>query len=168
MAATMKNLPNLLTLARIAAIPVIVATFYFASEEARWIACALFVAASLTDLLDGYLARRMGTTSAVGRFLDPIADKLLVAAVLLMLAAFGGLSAGGVAAALLILLREVRVAGLREHLAELRVGVPVSRLAKWKTTVQMAALTLLLAAGGAPQAVWLQETGEIVLWVAAV
>ena len=164
----MSNLPNLLTLGRIAVIPVIVATFYVGGEGARWLACALFVAASLTDLLDGYLARRMGAVSAVGRFLDPIADKLLVAAVVILLAAFDGLSPAGVVAALLILLREVLVSGLREHLAEMRVGLPVSRLAKWKTTVQMAALTLLLAGGATPPAWHVQALGEACLWLAAI
>jgi len=163
----MTNLPNLLTLARIAAIPVIVASFYFSGEGARWLACVLFVAASVTDFFDGYLARRLGSTSAIGRFLDPIADKLLVAAVLLLLAAFGGLTPGGVVAALAILLREVLVAGLREHLAEMKVGLPVSRLAKWKTAVQLAALTLLLIASALPMRPWLQYLGEGCLWLAA-
>src|SRR5277367_3054061 len=103
----MTSLPNLLTLARIAAIPLIVATFYVPGESARWIACALFVAASLTDLLDGYLARRLGAVTAIGRFLDPIADKLLVAAVLVMIATVGDLSSVGVLAVLVILLREL-------------------------------------------------------------
>ena len=163
----MTSLPNLLTLARIAAIPVIVATFYMAGETARWIAAAVFVAAAATDWLDGYLARRMGVVSAIGRFLDPIADKLLVAAVLLMLAAFGGVSSVGVVAALVILLREVLVAGLREHLAELRVGLAVSRLAKWKTAFQMLALTLLLIAGAMPEHARIQSIGEVCLWIAA-
>jgi cardiolipin synthase len=163
----MTNLPNLLTLARIAAIPVIAVTFFVPGPGARWIACALFVAAALTDWLDGYLARRMGVVSAIGRFLDPIADKLLVAAVLILLAAFGGISPAGVIAALVILLREVLVSGLREHLAEMRVGLPVTKLAKWKTAVQMAALTLLLAAGGAPAAWRLHYAGETLLWAAA-
>jgi len=164
----MNSLPNLLTLARIAAIPVIAATFFAPGAGLRWFACALFVAAALTDLLDGYLARRMGVVSAIGRFLDPIADKLLVAAVLILLAAFDGLSPGGVVAALIILLREVLVSGLREHLAEMRVGLPVSKLAKWKTAVQMAALTLLLGAGAAPGAWRLQTIGEVCLWIAAI
>jgi cardiolipin synthase len=163
----MTNLPNILTLARIAAIPVIVATFYMSGDAARWVAFVVFVAASLTDLLDGYLARRLNSVSAIGRFLDPIADKLLVAAILLMLAAFGGISDIGLIAALIILLREVLVAGLREHLAELHVGVPVSSLAKWKTAVQMVALTLLLVAGVMPASLRVQSIGEICLWIAA-
>jgi cardiolipin synthase len=164
----MTNLPNLLTLGRIAAIPLIVATFYLPGDGARWIAFGLFVAAAVTDFFDGWLARRLGVVSAIGRFLDPIADKLLVAAVLLMLAAKGGLSGLGVIAAVVILMREVLVAGLREHLAELRVGLPVSRLAKWKTAVQMLALAFLLIGGAGPEGVPVRPIGEIALWAAAV
>jgi len=163
----MTNLPNLLTLARIAAIPVIVAMFYLPGDSPRWVACILFVVAALTDYLDGYLARELGSVSAIGRFLDPIADKLLVAAVLVMLAAFGGLSALGVVAAVVILLREVLVAGLREHLAEMKVGLPVSQLAKWKTAFQMTALALLLLADAVPDSPNVRLIGEICLWVAA-
>jgi len=163
----MTSLPTLLTLSRIAAIPLIVATFYVQGDAFRWLAFALFVAAALTDWLDGHLARRMGVTTALGRFLDPIADKLLVAAVLVMLAAFGRLSGLGVVAALIILLREVLIAGLREHLAELRVALPVSRLAKWKTAFQMAALALLLVGAAAPARMPVQRAGEACLWIAA-
>lgn len=163
----MTNLPNLLTLGRIAVIPLIVALFYVPGDGARWLAFALFVAAAVTDFVDGWLARRMGLTSALGRFLDPIADKLLVAAVLMMLVSGGGLTPAGVIAALVILLREVLVAGLREHLAELHVGLPVSRLAKWKTAVQMAALALLLIGSAAPAGWPVRQAGEACLWLAA-
>jgi cardiolipin synthase len=163
----MTNLPNLLTLARIVVIPVIVALFYVPGDGARWLVFALFAAAGITDFLDGWLARRMGVTSAIGRFLDPIADKLLVAALLLMLVSSGVLSPGGVIAALIIMLREVLVAGLREHLAEMRVGLPVSKLAKWKTTVQMAALGLLLLSPLAPPGWPMPAVGEACLWLAA-
>jgi cardiolipin synthase len=163
----MTSLPNLLTLARIVAIPVIVALFYVPGDTARWWAFALFVAAAITDFFDGWLARRMGLVSAVGRFLDPIADKLLVAAVLVMLVSNGGLASVTVIAALLILLREVLVAGLREHLAEMRVGLPVSKLAKWKTSVQMVALALLLIGAAAPARIPVQQVGEAALWLAA-
>ena len=163
----MTNLPNLLTLARIAAIPVIVALFYVPGDGARWLAFALFAAAAVTDFFDGWLARRMGVVSALGRFLDPIADKLLVAAVLLMLVSSGGLAVATVVAALVILLREVLVAGLREHLAEMKVGLPVSKLAKWKTAVQMVALALLLIGGAAPLGLPVQKIGEVALWLAA-
>jgi cardiolipin synthase len=163
----MTSLPNLLTLARILVIPVIVALFYVPGDAARWWAFALFVAAAVTDFFDGWLARRMGLVSALGRFLDPIADKLLVSAVLLMLVSAGGLTVVTVMAALVILLREVLVAGLREHLAEMKVGLPVSKLAKWKTAVQMAALALLLIGGAAPAGVPVQRIGEVALWLAA-
>ena len=163
----MTSLPNLLTLGRIAAIPLIVATFYAGGEGSRWVALGLFVAAGATDFLDGWLARRLGVTSPLGRFLDPIADKLLVAAVLIMLVAFGRLSAAAALAALVIVLRELLVAGLREHLAELGVPLPVSRLAKWKTAAQMAALALLLVGTAAPPGIPAQEAGEVCLWLAA-
>jgi len=163
----MTNLPNILTLSRIVVIPLIVGLFYVPGDAARWLAFALFTAAAVTDFIDGWLARRMGATSAMGRFLDPIADKLLVAAVLVMLVSAGGLTAAGVIAALVILLREVLVAGLREHLAELGVGLPVSRLAKWKTAAQMIALALLLIGSAAPAGWPVQRSGEACLWLAA-
>src|SRR5579859_598112 len=164
----LKSLPNLLTLSRIVAIPVIVATFYVAGGTARWMACILFIAAAITDFFDGYLARRQNMVSSLGRFLDPIADKLLVAAVLLMLTAFHRLTQISVLPALVILLREILVSGLREYLAELRVGMPVSALAKWKTGVQMTALPLLLVGDEAPNWIAAQTLGEVCLWVAAV
>jgi cardiolipin synthase (CMP-forming) len=163
----MTNLPNILTLARILVIPVIVALFYIPGDAAPWAAFALFAAAGITDFFDGWLARRMGVTSAIGRFLDPIADKLLVAAILVMLVSRGDLTPAGVIAALVILLREVLVAGLREHMAELRVGLPVSKLAKWKTTAQMAALGLLLLGPVAPASWPVLAVGEACLWLAA-
>ncbi len=162
------SLPNLLTISRILAIPLIVATFYVDGVSARWVACALFIAAAITDYLDGYFARRSNSVSSLGRFLDPIADKLLVAAVLLMLTASERLSGLSVLPALVILLREILVSGLREYLAQLRVSMPVSGLAKWKTALQMAALPALLVGTAAPN--WLPAVilGEACLWVAAV
>src|SRR6185369_10527213 len=115
-------------------IPIVVATFFFDSPAMRWTACALFTIAGITDFFDGYLARRANQVSKLGRFLDPIADKLLVASVLLMLVGFGRLEHSAYLPALVILLREIFVSGLREFLAELRVGLPVSSLAKIKTT----------------------------------
>jgi cardiolipin synthase len=161
------NLPNLLTISRIVAIPLVIGTFYLPGDGARWTACALFIAAAITDYFDGYLARVLNQTSTFGRFLDPIADKLLVAAVLLMLAAFDRLSAGTVLPATVILLREILVSGLREFLAQLNVGVPVSRLAKWKTGIQMVALPILLLGDAGPRAIPVQLLGEICLWVSA-
>ena len=162
------SLPNLLTVSRIATIPVIVATFYIDGNTARWVACVLFVAAAITDFFDGYVARRRNIVSSLGRFLDPIADKLLVAAVLLMLVAFDRVSGFSVLPALVILLREILVSGLREFLAELKVGMPVSPLAKWKTGIQMTALPVLLV-GDAAAPPWIpaQTLGEICLWAAA-
>ena len=144
------SLPNLLTLSRILAIPLVVATFYLPGDYARWFGCALFSAAALTDWLDGHMARRWAQQSELGRFLDPIADKLLVSATLLMLTATGRLSSGAVLPALVILCREILVSGLREYLAELRVGMPVSRLAKWKTSIQMVAIGVLIVGNAGP------------------
>ena len=163
------GLPNLLTLSRIAVIPLFVAAFYLPGAAARWVAFALFVVASATDYLDGWLARRRGQTTSFGRFLDPIADKLLVASALLMLVWDGH---APVLPALVILCREVLVSGLREFLAERRVSLPVTTLAKWKTATQMTALCLLLvgeaaATVGVPSAVTL-EGGSALLWLAAV
>ncbi len=161
------NLPNLLTLSRIVVIPLVIACFYVEGTTARWVACGLFVAAAITDWFDGYLARSWGQTSNFGRFLDPIADKLLVAAVLLMLAAFNHISPVTVLPAVVIMMREILVSGLREFLAELRVGMPVSRLAKWKTAVQMMALTLLILGDAGPAVLPLAMVGEVSLWLAA-
>ena len=137
-------LPNLLTYARIAAVPVVVGLMYWQSIFAgplwlRWVALAIFISAGVTDILDGYLARTWGQQSSLGRMLDPIADKLLVASCLLMLAAEDTIRGWTLLAAVVILCREILVSGLREYLAELRVGVPVTRLAKWKTLGQMVA-----------------------------
>ncbi len=119
-------------------------------DYARWFACALFSAAGVTDWLDGHMARRWQQQSEIGRFLDPIADKLLVSATLFMLTTFGRLSAAAVFPALVILCREILVSGLREYLAGLRVGMPVSRLAKWKTTIQMVAIGFLIVGDAGP------------------
>ncbi len=162
------SLPNLLTLSRILAIPIVVATFYVPGDYARWFACALFSAAGLTDWLDGHMARRWAQQSELGRFLDPIADKLLVAATLLMLVAKGRLSTElALLPALVILCREILVSGLREYLAGLRVGLPVSRLAKWKTAIQMVAIGVLIVGDAGPAFLPVAALGETLLWVAA-
>jgi cardiolipin synthase len=158
------NRPNPLTLSRIVAIPLIVAAFYLPPVTASWTTFALFAYASVTDYLDGLLARRWGQTTDFGRFLDPIADKLLVGAVLMMMIATGAISGAGVIACLLILLRELLVSGLREFLAGKQIQVPVSGLAKWKTGVQLVAIALLLLTGVAPQ---IAAFGEVLLWAAA-
>src|ERR1700674_139746 len=143
-------LPNLLTYGRIAAVPVVVAAMYWQSILQgglwlRWFALAVFIAAGVTDILDGYFARIWGQQSLLGRMLDPIADKLLVSSCLLMLAADETIRGWSLFAAIIILCREILVSGLREFLAELRVSVPVSRLAKWKTTWQLVAIGFLIA-----------------------
>ena len=162
------NLPNSLTLLRIVVIPVLVGLFYLEGELWRWIAVLLYAAAGITDFFDGYLARSRAQVSELGRFLDPIADKLLVAAVILMLVAFGRIHGWVVLAALVILCREILVSGLREFLAELRVGVPVSMLAKWKTAVQMIALGFLIVAKPESELpINAMLIGEILLWIAA-
>jgi cardiolipin synthase len=164
---SLTSLPNLLTLSRILAIPIVIATFYIHGDYARWFACALFSAAAVTDWLDGHMARRWSQQSEIGRFLDPIADKLLVAATLLMLTATGRLPYGAVLPALVILCREILVSGLREYLAELRVGLPVSRLAKWKTAIQMVAIGVLIVGDAGPGFLPITSIGAGMLWVAA-
>src|SRR5919201_4899007 len=149
----MLNLPNLLTLSRIAAIPLVVACFWLDRGWSQWLSMILFVLAAVTDWFDGYFARRYHQISRLGRFLDPIADKLLVAAVLVMLVQSGPLHGVNVFAALIILAREILVSGLREFLAELRVGLPVSQLAKWKTGAQMVAIAVLLLGDAVPSSV---------------
>src|SRR5215472_376328 len=167
------TLPNILTYARIAAIPVVVGCVYAQSIMdgplwLRWVAVAVFIAAGVTDYLDGYYARIWNQQSAFGRMLDPIADKLLVSACLLMLAADGIIHGWSLWAAIIILCREILVSGLREYLAELRVSVPVTRLAKWKTTVQLVAIGFLLAGDAGDQIVpVVTPIGLSLLWLSA-
>jgi cardiolipin synthase len=140
------NLPNVLTYGRIAAAPLVGATYYIPGNWGPWIAFTIFVAASVTDYFDGYLARAWKQQSALGRMLDPIADKLLVSVAILVMAVDGMFDGTTFWAAVIILMREIFVSGLREFLAELRVSVPVTRLAKWKTTMQLIAVAALLIA----------------------
>jgi len=163
----MLSLPNLLTLSRILAIPVLVGTFYLPGPTAPWVACAVFTVAGITDWLDGHMARRWQQQSELGRFLDPIADKLLVSAALFMLVAKDRISEAAILPALVILMREILVSGLREHLATLRVGLPVSRLAKWKTAIQMVAIGVLLVGDAGPAGIPVRIIGEMMLWLAA-
>src|SRR5688572_6163208 len=158
------TLPNLLTLGRIAAIPVICVFVASGWELLQWLALLLFIAAAVTDWLDGFLARRMNLSSALGKMLDPIADKLLVAALLVTLAWTRQLSALDLIPAIAILMREMLVAGLREYLGAAGISVPVSFLAKWKTTVQLVALALILAA---PMLLGLDFIAPLALWIAA-
>ncbi|VAW13512.1 CDP-diacylglycerol--glycerol-3-phosphate 3-phosphatidyltransferase [hydrothermal vent metagenome] len=162
------NLPNLLTYSRILAVPAIVLCFSFPGDMARWAALAVFVIAAVTDWLDGYFARAWSQQSALGRMLDPIADKLLVSIVLLLLVGKETIAGPDIWAAVIILSREILVSGLREFLADLRVSIPVSRLAKWKTGVQLAALGLLIPGTAADTIVpGAGITGIIALWLAA-
>ena len=166
-------LPNLLTYARIAAVPVVVGCLYFQAILEyglwlRWVALVIFIAAGVTDVLDGYVARAYGQQSSFGRMLDPIADKLLVASCLLMLAVDQTIKGPALWAAIIILCREILVSGLREYLAELKVSVPVTRLAKWKTTIQMVAIAVLLAGPALDKMIsYATETGIALLWVSA-
>jgi cardiolipin synthase (CMP-forming) len=168
------SLPNILTYARIAAIPVVIGCVYWQSILdgplwLRWVALAVFIAAGITDYLDGYYARMWDQQSAFGRMLDPIADKLLVASSLLMLAADNSIHGWTLWAAIVILCREILVSGLREYLAGLRVSVPVTKLAKWKTTIQLVAIGFLIA-GEAGEQVFPATTliGIVLLWMSAI
>jgi CDP-diacylglycerol---glycerol-3-phosphate 3-phosphatidyltransferase len=162
------TLPNLLTLSRIIAIPLVIATFYMATPLGAWLGCGIFSLAAITDWLDGRLARLWEQQSDLGRFLDPVADKLLVATTLFMLAAYDRLSTMSILPALVILMREIMVSGLREHLAGLRVGMPVSKLAKWKTFIQMLAIGFLLVGSAGPAIIHVRAIGEFLLWIAAI
>ncbi len=168
------SLPNILTYSRIVAVPVVVGCMYAQSILGaplwlRWVALVIFIAAGVTDFLDGYYARIWGQQSAFGRMLDPIADKLLVSSCLLMLAADETIRGWSLWAAIVILCREILVSGLREYLAELRVSVPVSQLAKWKTTIQLVAIGFLIA-GEAGEMVLPATTliGIALLWISAI
>lgn len=168
------SLPNILTCAKIAAIPVVVGCVFAQSILdgplwLRWVALAVFVAAAITDYLDGYYAQIWDQHSALGRMLDPIADKLLVASCLLMLAAESSIHGWTLWAAIVILCREILVSGLREYLAALRVSVPVTKLAKWKTTMQLVAIGFLIT-GEAGEMVFPPITliGIVLLWLSAI
>jgi len=166
-------LPNLLTYGRIVAVPAVVGCMYWqllhGGDALRWVALTIFIAAGITDILDGYVARMWSQQSTLGRMLDPIADKLLVASCLLMLAADGTINGPSLWAAIVILCREILVSGLREYLAALRVSVPVTKLAKWKTTIQLVAIGFLLAGEAGDQMVpVVTQTGLLLLWISAI
>src|ERR1051326_8837779 len=167
------SLPNFLTYARIGAIPVVVGCIYaqaimYGPLWLRWVALAVFIAAGVTDFLDGYYARIWDQQSAFGRMLDTIADKLLVASCLLMLAADNSIHDRTLWAAMVILCREILVSGLREYLAALRVSVPVTRLAKWKTTVQLVAVGFLIAGEAGDRVLPMTtDIGLALLWISA-
>lgn len=168
------TLPNILTIMRIVCIPLVLASMYIDTETSRWVALAFYVLATITDLFDGYLARLTGKISLIGRFLDPVADKLLVVAVILGLLSLGptvgGLGKWNGLAGFVIVFREIIVLGLREYLAEVRIALPVSRLAKWKTTFQFFALGFLIVGQGAEKLPWhipAHFIGIAILWISA-
>jgi cardiolipin synthase len=161
------RLPNLLTLSRIFIIPALVGTFYLKGPLGNWLGLGVFVYAGITDFFDGYVARSQNLQSKLGQFLDPVADKLLVASAIVMMIAFDRISGFSVLAALVILCREIMVSGLREFLAEIKVSLPVTRLAKWKTTLQVVALSFLLVGDASPPWIPAEETGISLLWIAA-
>lgn len=140
----MWTLPNILTISRILSLPVIIALFYTPYGWAPWAALALYTIGCITDFLDGYLARQMNSVSAFGKFLDPISDKIYVACLILVLAAFDRLEGWWLIAGLVILMREFLISGLREFLGPKDIQIPVTELAKWKTTIQMFALGFLI------------------------
>jgi CDP-diacylglycerol--glycerol-3-phosphate 3-phosphatidyltransferase/cardiolipin synthase len=168
----MLTLPNILTLSRILAVPILVFLLWATPTRPPThfdyaLAFALYALMAVTDYFDGYLARAQGTVSKLGIFLDPIADKIMVAAVIVMLIFTRDVSGLDAIAALVILLRELTVSGLREFLAGLRVSVPVSQLAKWKTTFQLISLGAIILGGALPQWPWVRSTGLFSLWAAA-
>ncbi|MGL5837294.1 MAG: CDP-diacylglycerol--glycerol-3-phosphate 3-phosphatidyltransferase [Sphingorhabdus sp.] len=172
----MLSLPNILTLSRILAVPILVFLLWPGVHRSGvqplpidyWLAFALYCLMGITDYFDGYLARAQGTVSKLGVFLDPIADKIMVGAVILLLVFTRDVDGWHVIAALIILLREITVSGLREFLAGLQVSVPVSQLAKWKTTAQLVAFGGLILAGALPQFDLLKTAALSLLWVAAI
>jgi len=165
--AAMLTLPNLLTLSRIVTVPVLVALLWWPSWETGYLAAfAVYSLMGVTDYFDGYVARAQGTVSKLGVFLDPIADKIMVAAVILVLTAQGVLTGPYVGdmhviAGLIILIREIAVSGLREFLGGIQVSVPVSRLAKWKTTLQIICLGALILGRGMPW--WTVTLGNLTM-----
>ena len=169
----MLTLPNLLTLSRIFAVPILVFLLWRPSPVDYAITFVLYCIVGLTDYFDGYVARSQGQISRLGQFLDPIADKIMVAAVLVMLISsrkanpVPEIEGIHIIAALIILLREIFVSGLREFLAPLNVSMPVSSLAKWKTTFQLVALGALILGGALPQQLWIHTVGLASLWLAA-
>lgn len=164
-----RNLPNALTVSRVAVAPLVCLLIYLNTPAASWLALVAYLYACVTDFLDGYLARSRRQLSNFGRMLDPIADKLLVASILLVLVAVDRLQAWNLIPAAVILWREILVSGLREYLAELRVSVPVTRLAKWKTTLQMIAIGFLIVGDVLPLGGGLSAShvGVVGLWLAA-
>ncbi len=149
-------------------IPMMMASFYLKGDLSNWVSFAIFTAAGITDFLDGYVARKFDQMSKLGAFMDPIADKLLIATALMMMVAFERIEGISVIAAVIILCREFVVSGLREFLADLKVSIPVTYLAKWKTTIQIFALGFLLVGDAAPDWIPAVTIGDYCLWAAAI
>ncbi|MDC0217254.1 CDP-diacylglycerol--glycerol-3-phosphate 3-phosphatidyltransferase [Pelagibacteraceae bacterium] len=162
------NISNLLTLARITVIPVIVLCIYMNNPFYVWVAFILFCVASITDYFDGYIARIRNEVTNFGTFLDPIADKLLVAAVILILTSKEVIADWETIPALIILLREIAVSGLREYLAKIKVSVPVSRISKIKTSLQLIALAFLILSESGITIIPIISIGKIALWIAGI
>ena len=162
------NLANFLIIARIIVIPIIVICIYLKSPFYGWVAFVLFCVASITDYFDGYIARIRNEITNFGTFLDPIADKLLVAAVILILTSKGIIADWETIPALIILLREIAVSGLREYLAGIKISVPVSRIAKLKTSIQLIALALLILSESQISLLPIVFIGKIALWAAGI
>jgi cardiolipin synthase len=160
--------PYLLTLSRVFSIPFIIWCFYIEGFWAHLAATLLFVIACLTDFFDGYLARQWKQVSALGRFMDPVADKLLVSTILLMLSGSGVISGVHLLAAAIILAREIIVSGLREFMSQMQLIIPVTKYAKWKTGMQMASISCLLCSAMFPDIAALKNIGMVLLWFAVV
>jgi len=163
---THTNIPNLLTFARLLMVPIVVGLFYLDRPISNWAAASIFILACITDYLDGYFARTLRQTSDLGRFLDPVADKVLIAATILMLVGFDRIGSLSLIPAVIILCREVLVSGLREFLADTKVPLPVTQLAKWKTGIQMVALSLLIIDDIPGWPLPIDFLGTLGLWIA--
>ena len=162
------NISNILTIIRIAIIPIIVLCIYLTNPYFGWIAFILFCLAGITDYFDGYLARLRNEVTNFGTFLDPIADKLLVAAVILILTSKGVIKDWDTIPALIILLREITVSGLREYLAGIKISIPVSRIAKAKTAIQLIALAFLILSESGITIIPIISIGKAALWIAGI
>ncbi len=162
------NISNLLTLARIIVIPIIVLCIYINNPFYGWVAFILFCIASITDYFDGYIARIRNEVTNFGTFLDPIADKLLVAAVVLILTSKEVIADWETIPALIILLREIAVSGLREYLAKIKVSVPVSHISKIKTSLQLIALAFLILSESGITIIPILFIGKMALWIAGI
>lgn len=162
------TIPNLLTFFRILVIPAIVSSLYAGTFLGDWIAFAFYVVAGITDFFDGYIARSMMQTSMLGRFLDPIADKLLVSTILIICVGLGRLDGWNLIPVILIVCREIFISGLREFLADYHIHMPVNQLGKWKTTLQLIALGFLVVFPSTPSSWMIGSIGVVLLWLSTI